>query len=123
MRFSRQRERIKELVQSTNTHPTAEWVYETLKPEIPGLSLGTVYRNLKNLADQGAIGRCDMNDGKDHFDYRTDNHYHFVCRSCGKIFDLEIPVSDILEKEVENQTRFKVSGHSTRFYGFCNRCG
>ena len=64
MRFSQQRETIKNVVRGTNSHPTAEWVYTQTKKVIPNISLGTVYRNLKTLQESidrnkpsGAKGR------------------------------------------------------------------
>ena len=47
IRYSKKREAILEAIRSTDTHPTADWVYQTLKPTHPDLSLGTVYRNLR----------------------------------------------------------------------------
>ena len=51
-RFSHQRERIYQAVRDSGEHPTAEMVYQTLKPEMPRLSLGTVYRNLHQMAQE-----------------------------------------------------------------------
>ena len=56
-RYSRQRELIYEALRQTEQHPTAEMIYQWLKPANPSLSLGTVYRNLNLLADEGAIRR------------------------------------------------------------------
>ena len=47
IRYSKKREAILNAIQSTKCHPSADWVYQTLKPEHPDLSLGTVYRNLE----------------------------------------------------------------------------
>jgi Fur family ferric uptake transcriptional regulator/Fur family peroxide stress response transcriptional regulator len=63
MRFSSQREIIREIVESTNAHPTADWIYTKAKKRLPNLSLGTVYRNLKQLDEEGTIkaitdGKC-----------------------------------------------------------------
>ena len=52
-RFSQQRERIYQTVLESRAHPTAEMVYQQLKPEMPRLSLGTVYRNLQQMAREG----------------------------------------------------------------------
>ena len=56
-RFSQQRERIYQTVLESRAHPTAEMVYQQLKPEMPRLSLGTVYRNLLFFQQNGTIGR------------------------------------------------------------------
>ena len=54
---SRKRDAILACVRSTTAHPTADWVYARLKPEIPDLSLGTVYRNLAMFKREGLITR------------------------------------------------------------------
>ena len=55
MRYSHQREVIKKVVQNTNSHPTADWVFNQTKKIIPNISLGTVYRNLKRLEEEGEM--------------------------------------------------------------------
>ena len=57
-RFSQQRERIYQAVLESRAHPTAEMVYQQLKPEMPRLSLGTVYRNLQQMAREGQVDRA-----------------------------------------------------------------
>ncbi len=59
-----------------------------------------MYRNLNLLADMGEIQRFSSGDGSEHFDYNTDPHYHFVCRTCGAIIDMPLDLvhdtSDLL---------------------------
>ena len=80
LKFSRQRESIRECLKNRTDHPTADAVYVTISKDYPKISLGTVYRNLNLLADMGEIQRFSSGDGSEHFDYNTDPHYHFVCR-------------------------------------------
>ena len=54
-KHSRKRDAILACLRSTTCHPTAEWVYQQLKPAIPDLSLGTVYRNLSMFKDEGLV--------------------------------------------------------------------
>ena len=75
LKFSRQRESIRECLKNRKDHPTADAVYVTISKEYPKISLGTVYRNLKLLADMGEIQRFSSGDGSEHFDYNTDPHY------------------------------------------------
>ena len=86
-RFSQQRERIYQAVYGSKEHPTAQMVYDQLRPELPKLSLGTVYRNLNNLATEGSIIRFTVG-GKERFDGNTTPHIHFVCDKCGEIQDV-----------------------------------
>ena len=78
-KHSKKRDAILECVRSTATHPTAEWVYAQLKPQIPDLSLGTVYRNLALLASLGEIQKITCEDGADRFDPNTLPHSDPLC--------------------------------------------
>ena len=122
LRKTRQRQRILEILRGTKSHPTADWIYSQVKPEFPKLSLGTVYRNLKLLREQGEIIELDFGSTFSRFDGRTDNHYHFICRKCGKVFDVDMPVEDNLDKKAAKCTRFKVEDHRLIFYGPCKHC-
>ena len=78
LKYSRQREAIKDFLMTRKDHPTADVVYSNVRTEFPNISLGTVYRNLTLLADLGEIARLRVGDGVDHFDADTSPHYHFV---------------------------------------------
>jgi len=119
---SRQRERILELLQSTGCHPTADWIYERLKSEFPTLSMGTVYRNLNILMDQGLIKKIDFGSTFDRFDANIGPHYHFICERCGSIIDLELPVEQSLNERVNRMTPYSVHRHRIEFFGVCDRC-
>ena len=77
LKYSRQRESIKDYLMHTNAHPTADMVYLHVKEQFPNISLGTVYRNLNLLSDMGEIIKIPTPDGADRFDGRTVPHYHF----------------------------------------------
>ncbi|MFW6313943.1 MAG: Fur family transcriptional regulator [Spirochaetota bacterium] len=120
---SRQRERILELLQSTGAHPTADWIYNELKGEFPNLSMGTVYRNLSVLMEQGFVRKIDFGSTFDRFDANIGPHYHFVCERCGAIIDLEIPIDPSIEDRVNEATPFTVTRHRIEFFGVCEQCG
>ncbi len=122
MRRSRQREAILRRLRSTKTHPTAEWVYEQVKQEIPNISLGTVYRNLKSLKDDGDIIELEFSRGVSHFDGNTEDHYHFRCEGCDRIIDLEDLVDEAWNVKVAKKTGFQVVNHHLEFRGLCTSC-
>ena len=122
LKFSRQREAVLNAIQSTKSHPTAEWVYENVKPEFPNISLATVYRNLNLLCDCGSAMRVHIGDGKEHFDANVENHYHFCCRDCGGVIDVSEDEIPGISKPVEDKFGFKVDTHSIVFYGLCKEC-
>jgi Fur family peroxide stress response transcriptional regulator len=119
---SKQRERIYELLQDTGIHPTASWIYDQLKSEFSDLSMGTVYRNLNILVEQGLIRKIDFGSTFDHYDANTEPHYHFICERCGSITDLTMPIDNSLHEKVERSTSFKVKRHRIEFYGICKSC-
>ncbi|MGE5577510.1 MAG: Fur family transcriptional regulator, partial [Syntrophothermus sp.] len=53
--MTRQRQIILEELKNVTTHPTADEVYEMVRRRLPRISLGTVYRNLELLAEEGII--------------------------------------------------------------------
>ena len=89
-RYSRQRELIYHALMNSKEHPTAEMVYQMLKPENPNLSLGTVYRNLNLLAEQGQVLRIRSAEGPDRFDAAPKPHEHLICVRCGKLTDVDL---------------------------------
>ena len=78
LKYSRQREVIKDFLCTRKDHPTADVVYMNVRQQFPNISLGTVYRNLTLLSDMGEIIRLRVGDGVDHFDADTSPHNHFV---------------------------------------------
>lgn len=98
---SRQREAIKEFLMSRKDHPTAEVVYEYVSKDFPNISLGTVYRNLSFLVDNGMAVKVPCDDGSVHFDGNVEPHYHFQCVECGSVIDLDFDSKEV-EKAFNN---------------------
>ncbi len=119
---SRQRQRILEILQSTDTHPTADWIYSILKAEIKNLSLGTVYRNLNILVDQGLAKKLEFGSTFDRFDAVVENHYHLICEKCGSVYDLDMDVDERIVKLAEEKTSFRIKNHRIEFFGICKNC-
>lgn len=121
-RSTRQRRVILDVLRSTKSHPTADWVYEQVRQEIPNISLGTVYRNLKLLRDMGEITELSFGSTYSRFDGNPEPHYHFSCVDCGRVMDVEIPVATELEEQVRQQHGWEVFYHRLEFYGRCSEC-
>lgn len=120
-RYSKQRDLIQQALMNTNKHPTAETVYNWLKPENPGLSLGTVYRNLNQLADEGSIIRLSF--PVERYDANMDPHAHILCRNCGNVYDLlNIDYDSSLDEIAEHSSGHKVLRHDLLFTGICTQC-
>ena len=87
IKYSRQREAIVQYLTGRTDHPSAESVYQALRQTHPNISLGTVYRNLGVLEENGQLMRIPMDNGSDRFDPNVVPHYHFLCRKCGCMSD------------------------------------
>ena len=121
-RVTKQKQKILELLTNTKEHPTAEQVYRKLKGRFPRLSLGTVYRNLRILKEQGQIWELDFGTGLSHFDAVAHSHYHFICKNCHKIYDIKIPAIKELDERVRTMTGFRIYSHRLEFFGLCDIC-
>ncbi|MBR2614184.1 MAG: transcriptional repressor [Clostridia bacterium] len=119
VKYSYQREVIKDYLLNTKTHPTVESIYENLKKRYPELSLATVYRNVKSLCEEGTVIVLKTGDKKVHYDGNVNYHTHFICNKCGKIIDLflEEPSLDEL-----NKLNLSVERQITTYYGLCDKC-
>jgi Fur family peroxide stress response transcriptional regulator len=121
-RMTKQRKAILKVLKNTKSHPTADWIYEKVRKEIPNISLGTVYRNLNVLAENGKIKVLDYGSNHSRYDGVPDNHYHFRCEKCGGVFDLDFDLSSDLNKKINNETEFTVHSHRLEFSGICPDC-
>ena len=123
IRYSKKREALLQAIQDTDSHPSAEWLYQTLKPQHPDLSLGTVYRNLLFFQEQGTIKSVGVVNGQERFDGHTHPHAHFVCSQCGCVSDLHgLKLAEDLEETVSQQYHLTVERHELTFYGKCQTC-
>ena len=121
-RKTKQREAILEVLKGTTSHPGADWIYDEVRKEMPSISKGTVYRNLNLLSEAGQITELDLSGTLSRFDARQDNHYHFRCEKCGRVFDVDEPVDEEIDRRVARRTGFKISRHRLEFRGLCKDC-
>ena len=119
----KKREAILNCLRSTNTHPTAEWVYAQLKTEYPDISLGTVYRNLALFKEQGEIVSLGTVNGVERFDGNVKPHVHFICCRCGAIQDLpDLRIPEELNVAAERSSGGRIAGCHLTFTGTCMAC-
>lgn len=123
VRYSKKREAILSALRGTSCHPSAEWVYQQLKPRHPDLSMGTVYRNLAFFQEHGLIQSVGVVQGQERFDAVTAPHSHFVCNCCGAVLDLPgIEPDSSLDRSVSRQYGLVVQRRELTFYGLCPSC-
>lgn len=122
LKYSRQRESIKNFLMSRCDHPTAETVYQSLREEFPNISLGTVYRNLALLTELGEIQTISTGEGPDRFDGNAEPHYHFICRRCGAVRDLKMQSLEHINLLAQHEFSGEIEDHNVFFYGRCEEC-
>ncbi len=118
MRYSKQRELIYGIIKNTTSHPTANWIYQAARDEMPNISLGTVYRNLDQLALEGMI-RVITEGNMAHYDWNTIPHQHLRCSVCGDMSDIEIPDMQLI-KTIKQTHQFDVEKVEMMFIGSCS---
>lgn len=116
-----QRIAIMNYLMEHRTHPTVDEIYTTLSPSMPTLSKTTVYNTLKLLSEQGAALTLTIDERNTCYDADTSMHAHFLCKSCGKIYDLEC--TDAVKKVVDTD----MDGHEIQeihyyYKGVCKHC-
>ncbi|MFC5648709.1 peroxide-responsive transcriptional repressor PerR [Paenibacillus solisilvae] len=122
VRMTPQRHAILSFLMNSMTHPTADEIYKSLSPAFPSMSVATIYNNLRLFVDAGFVRELTYGDDSSRFDADLSEHYHAICRSCGKIVDFDYPPLTEVEAEASRQTGFKVEGHRMEVYGQCAEC-
>lgn len=121
IRKSKQREAVYDELCSRNDHPTAEELYVSLKEAFPNISLATVYRNLRMLAEMGKVNIL-YTDTSDHFDATVEPHYHLHCRVCDRICDLDIPPIPEIDRIASASKEGTLESYTLMFRGVCKDC-
>lgn len=122
MKKSYQRDIILRVVIDSCDHPTAEVIYNRVRDIIPNVSLGTVYRNLNALADNGYIKRIGVSNNQDRFDKTVTNHHHIRCIMCNNVNDIFSDTAEEFYDKIELETEYKIISKDLVFEGICPNC-
>ncbi len=121
LRKSKQRDAIMENLMQRHDHPTAMEVYLEVREKFPNLSLGTLYRNLKQLCEAEKLICFSLGD-EEHYDANTELHYHLRCNQCHRFFDVDFPKLDALTEPTIPNFKGEVFDHQLIFFGLCEEC-
>jgi len=119
IRLSHQRLKVLEYLTQNYTHPTADQIYNGLHHEVPTLSKTTVYNTLNSLTEAGLVRTINIEDNEIRYDISTDDHGHFKCKSCGKIYDFKVDINSI---EATDLNDFEINDKDIYFKGICPQC-
>lgn len=103
------------------THPTIDEIYTALAPSMPTLSRTTVYNTLKLLDGQGAVKTLTIDERNACYDIDTTPHAHFLCKRCGKIYDLA-GMPPTAEASAETMNGHEVQEIHLYYKGICKHC-
>jgi len=120
--MTRQRRVILEVLLNTCSHPSAGDVYKLVRRKIPRISLGTVYRGLEALVEQGLIQKIKMVGQPMRFDATTEKHHHVRCIRCNKVADVPFKAAAHLVERAQKHSGYKIVGCKLEFLGLCPRC-
>ena len=118
-RYSRQRERIYQAVHASREHPSAQMVYDLLREELPRLSLGTGYRNLHQMAQEGMLQELEGPTAR--FDACLAPHAHIRCTCCGRVMDLSA-LEEPAPVRSAAEAGWQVERYSLMLEGICPAC-
>ncbi|MFD0670025.1 Fur family transcriptional regulator [Cohnella sp. GCM10027633] len=121
LRMTPQRVHIVELLFELS-HPTAERIYSMMTGKFPFVSQATVYNTLRKLKELGVVRELANGDKSSHFEVSEAEHWHFNCKVCGGIYDLEPSETEALMAAGTRNGAFEVDRYQVEFYGVCETC-
>jgi Fe2+ or Zn2+ uptake regulation protein len=122
-RATQQLTAVYEALQGDHSHPSADEIYQRVRRVLPRVSLGTVYRNLQRLVEEGKIRMFLLGERVARYDPMGAEHDHFICQQCGRVEDIllernrQVNLRSLLDKG------FTVTTHSLAIHGLCQKCG
>ncbi|WP_326910186.1 Fur family transcriptional regulator [Sedimentibacter sp. MB31-C6] len=119
IRLSHQRLKVLEYLTLNQCHPTVDQIYNNLHMEVPTLSKTTVYNTLNSLTEAGLVRIINIEDHETRYDIRIDDHGHFKCESCKKIYDFNIDINAFETNDLKN---FAINDKNVYFKGICPNC-
>ena len=114
---------ILDTVKNMSTHPTVDEVFTEVQKTHPTISKNTVYRNLRQLANNGEIRKISLPGEQERYDRLTVQHYHFQCKNCGSIYDVELEYLESINETAMQKYGFQIDEHEIVFRGTCPKCG
>lgn len=132
LKWTQTRQAIIDLLSSKKGHLSADEIFLEVKKLYPGIGLATVYRTLELLTELGILRKFDFKDGRARYEFtagkETVEHYHLICRICGKIIDYEIdldsepdPLKELKDMLVRKYN-FLIERSDIQFFGLCEKC-
>jgi Fur family transcriptional regulator, peroxide stress response regulator len=121
VRMTPQRRVLLDELKGTHDHPSADLLYERVRKRLPRISLGTVYRNLDLLSEEGLIHKLQLG-GQMRFDADLTHHCHVRCEQCGCVDDVDCQAPEHVEQAFIAPNGYRITGHRFEWVGVCPQC-
>jgi len=118
--MTKQRKLVLQILSDYHEHMTVEQIYDHAKQVLPNIGMGTIYRNVNMLADEGIIRRLQIIGQPVRFDVNTVPHQHTVCVKCGSISDIRDIEFSVIQELIDRQ--IKIVDHTLYIYIICKNC-
>jgi Fur family ferric uptake transcriptional regulator len=124
LKNTRRRDSVLHVLEESSQPMTAEQIFFRLKSQKISISLSTVYRILDVLAAKAIVLKVSSAEsGSAMFEINRKTHRHYlICLGCRKMIPVENCPLGSLEKRLEKETGFSVTGHRLEIYGYCSEC-
>lgn len=117
--MTKQRKLVLSIVENSHRHPSAEEIFFEAKESMPSIALGTVYRNLNALHEEGKIRKITLPGASDRYDKAMIPHDHLICEKCGQIKDICL---DGVEEALSRSAKCQIARYELNAYYVCDEC-
>jgi len=115
-----QRTAVLDFLINNRIHPTVDDIYTALSPEMPTLSKTTVYNTLDLFVQKGAVQMLLIDEKNARYDADISKHGHFICKNCGKVYDIFNLKPELFE--LPKLQQFSIDSVEISYSGICNTC-
>lgn len=123
IRLTPQRQLILDAIATLDGHISAELVHRKVVEQFPNVNISTVYRTLELLEELGILSHTHFDDGIAQYHLAEAGlHQHLVCRSCGRVQELEMALLLPLGAELRRRYGFETDLAHSALVGLCREC-
>jgi Fe2+ or Zn2+ uptake regulation protein len=123
LRLTPQRDILLRVLSAAKGHPTADDLVQQVRKVLPSVSHATVYRNVQELVRAGLVGTLERAGGAVQFEINTEDHHHFVCRDCGRVWDIYLAKVGVrVDRRRSSLDGFRIDRRDIQLHGLCARC-
>jgi len=108
---------------SGRPHSTADEIDKVVRAEIGAISRQAVYDALGILTDKGLLRRIQPARSPARYEDRVgDNHHHLICRTCGRMVDVDCAVGDTPCLTAADDSAYEIDEAEVIYWGRCPEC-